>query len=82
MTLQNIVILSWFGRIRLFYIGKAKAYTYLELLCFSNPSKTVLFLYYNKGEKTYKYLEDKLNQVRFLLMLSTISNWGFFETER
>lgn len=65
-------------------ISKAKAYTYLGDYYVSQSIQDSAFLYYNKGEKTYKYLDDKLNQGKILINKASLQFQigDFSETEK
>jgi signal transduction histidine kinase/tetratricopeptide (TPR) repeat protein len=65
-------------------LSKAKAYTYLGDYYVSQSIQDSAFLYYNKGEKTYKYLEDKLNQGKILINKASLQFQigDFSETEK
>jgi hypothetical protein len=61
IVIQSLMVLEKSEKLMIL-IGK-KAYTHLGDYYVSQSIQC--FLYYNKGEKTYKYLEDKLIKVRF-----------------
>lgn len=65
-------------------LSKAKAYTYLGDYYVSQSIQDSAFLYYNKGEKTYKELGDKFNQGKILINKASLQFQigDFSETEK
>jgi signal transduction histidine kinase len=65
-------------------VSKAKAYTYLGDYYVSQNIQDSAFLYYNKGEKTYKELGDKFNQGKILVNKASLQFHigDFSETEK
>ena len=65
-------------------LSKAKAYSYLGDYYVSQSIQDSAFMYFNKGEKTYKELGDKFNQGRILINKASLQFQigDFSETEK
>jgi signal transduction histidine kinase len=65
-------------------LSKAKAYTYLGDYYVSQSIQDSAFMYFNKGEKTYKDIGDKFNQGEILINKASLrfQIGDFSETEK